>query len=310
MSINSKKFSPNPIIAILGQTATGKTSLSIEAAKRFNCEIISCDSRQVYKGLDVGSAKITKEEMGGIPHFGIDISDPKHETYSVSDFKEYGKNVVKNIHSRGKVPLIVGGSGMYGDAILYTSSFPDVSPNKMLRKKLEALDCVELAEKLKEKDPRRYSAIDKDNKRRLVRALEIVEALGFVPEATEKKLVNPNTLIIGLTRSDSDLRARIELRAKMRIRSGELQREVSHLLGEHKIPKETLRSFGLEYKLTTDFLSGDIESEGKLIELLTSKTWQFAKRQMTYYKKDKNIIWTPAEDTKKALSIIQSFLHS
>ena len=168
------------VLVILGPTAIGKSALAVKLAKRFDGEVISADSRQVYKGLDIGTGKITKKEMGGIPHHLLDVADPKKQ-FSVSDFVREANHALAMIYHSGRVPIIVGGTGFYIDALTGDVSLPEVPPDKLLRAKLNKLSNEELFEILKKKDPERAETIDRHNKVRLVRALEIIEALGKVP---------------------------------------------------------------------------------------------------------------------------------
>lgn len=170
------------IIAIVGPTASGKTALSIFLAKAHDGEVISADSRQVYRGLDLGTGKVTAEEMNGIPHHLLDVADPK-ERFSVSDFQKLGRAAIEDILSRGKLPIICGGTGLYVDTLLNNTALPEVPPNEELRKELEQLPTEKLFTRLEGLDPERAADIDRHNPVRLVRAIEVAEALGKVPKA-------------------------------------------------------------------------------------------------------------------------------
>ena len=172
------------IIVICGPTATGKTNLSIHLAKKYNAEIISADSRQIYRGLDIGSAKITPKEMNGVPHHLIDIANPK-DSFSVQQYTELGTLTINNILSRNKKVIICGGTGMYIDSLISGTQFPKVPPNQKLRKELESKSTIELYSLLQLKDPRRAKTIDPDNSVRLIRALEVIDVLGIVPKTTK-----------------------------------------------------------------------------------------------------------------------------
>ena len=160
------------ILVITGPTATGKSALAVELAQTFGGEIISADSRQVYRGLDIGSAKITPNEMKGIPHYLIDVADPR-DVFSVAEFQEFAREKMRSIFSRANVPIICGGTGMYISALINNISFPQVPPNEQLRTKLETLSTIELFERLQKNDSARAASIDKNNRPRLIRALEI-----------------------------------------------------------------------------------------------------------------------------------------
>ena len=183
-----KEFEKPKILVVVGPTASGKTGLAIELAKRFNGEVISADSRQVYRGLDIGTAKTTKEEMDGVPHHLIDVADPK-EVYNASDFKQGAEAAIADIVARGKLPIVAGGTFFYVDILLGRVALPDVPPNEQLRKKLEEKSAAELYQELQAKDPRRAAEIDPQNKRRVIRALEIARELDYVQLAT--KLTSP-----------------------------------------------------------------------------------------------------------------------
>jgi tRNA dimethylallyltransferase len=177
----SNESNNNKILIICGPTATGKSAFAVELAKQFDGEVISADSRQVYKGLDIGSAKIPVEEMQGVPHHLIDIADP-HDYFSVSDFQKCAQEKINEIHARGKLPIICGGTGMYIDAVVYNTQFPEVPPNELLRAELMNFTTDELYEKLQNLDPDRANNIDSKNKVRLIRAIEIATALAPVPK--------------------------------------------------------------------------------------------------------------------------------
>ena len=270
------------LIVVCGPTATGKTAKSIEIAKKINGEVISADSRQVYKYLDIGTAKITAEEMETIPHYMIDVVEP-HEKFSVAQYKKMTQEIINDIHSRGKTPILVGGTGMYIDAIIYNRNFPEVPPNQELREKLEAMDIAQLFTLLAELDPERAEAIDKDNRVRLVRAIEIATALGKVPK--QEKLESPYDLeIYYIDRPDDELKQRIHDRNIQRMNDGLIE-EIENLHKNHNVSWERMDELGLEYRYVSQFVQGEIETKEKLIEILDQKIWQYVKRQRTWFKK-------------------------
>jgi tRNA dimethylallyltransferase len=286
------------LYVICGPTATGKTDHAIQLAKEIDGEVISADSRQVYRGLDIGTAKVTPEEMDGIPHHLIDVTDAT-KTFTVADFKKLGQEAIHDILKRGKTPIICGGTGYYIDALLYDRTIPEVPANLELRKELEKLSLEELQEKLKKADLERYETIDKQNPVRLVRALEIVEALGKVP--SNKELLNQvqddisNTtspllskeglgvVWIYLDHLDEVLEKRIHDRNVHRIENGLIE-EIENLHKEG-LSWERMHDLGLEYRYVSEFLQGKIESTEELIKILDVKTRQFVKRQRTWFKK-------------------------
>ena len=293
------------VIVVVGPTASGKTKLGIKIAKQFNGEVISADSRQVYAGLDIGSGKVTKEEMGGIPHHLLDVADPKG-TYTVSDYVRDGRAAIADIVSRGKLPVIVGGTFFYIDALLGRILTPEVPPNPELRAKLEMMGTESLYTTLSSLDEERALELDPQNKRRLIRALEIVETLGKVPKQEPEELYD--VLTTGIEVTKEGLHQNIHDRLYGRLNDGMIE-EVESLLKDG-VPAERMEELGLEYRYISRYLSGHMEKEAMLEELET-KTRQFAKRQMTWLKRDKTIIWIAGDNlTEDASELVQSFLNT
>ena len=291
------------VIVIVGPTASGKTSLSIEIAKKFNGEIISADARQVYKGLDIGSGKVTKEEMDGVPHHLLDIADPK-DVYTAADFKRDGTKAIEDIVSREKLPVIAGGTFFYIDTLLGRVSLPDVPPNPELREKLEAMPTEALYAALLQLDSRRAETIDQHNKVRLVRALEIVEALGAVPEAPAEE--SYNVLTLGIDIPKETLHGNIHKRLLARIDMGMIEEvEQLHVQG---LSWERLHALGLEYRYIAEFLQGVLTKE-EMLEKLETEIRHFAKRQMTWLRQDKTIHWFHPEETDKVCEEVKKFLQ-
>ncbi|MDZ4205816.1 MAG: tRNA (adenosine(37)-N6)-dimethylallyltransferase MiaA [Patescibacteria group bacterium] len=193
------------VLVIVGPTASGKSNLAVKLAKKIKGEIISADSRQVYKGLDVGTGKITRQEMDGVPHYLLDVANPKKQ-FSVAQYKTLATNSLRDILTNSKLPIIVGGTGLYIDALTGVVSFPNVGPNKRLREKLGRKSTEVLFKILKEKDPKRAETIDPHNKVRLIRAFEIIEALGYVPTCQPARLMSFNFIYIGLKPNNLDRR--------------------------------------------------------------------------------------------------------
>lgn len=281
------------ILVIVGPTASGKTGLAIELAKRFNGEVVSADSRQVYRGLDIGSAKVTKEEMDGVPHHLLDIADPK-EVYTAADFKRDAKIAVDDILARGKLPIICGGTFFYIDALLEKVSLPEVEPDAELRAELQEKSAAELLDILEELDPERAKSVEKENPRRLIRAIEIARSLGHVPEP-EIRECPYDVLAIGLIVDMETHGEVLKARILERLNAG-MKEEVERLLNEG-VTHERLEKFGLEYRYLSRYLRGLLPFDA-MVEELTVKSRQFAKRQMTWLKRDPEIKWFNRHDQK------------
>jgi tRNA dimethylallyltransferase len=263
------------VIVILGQTATGKSNLAVQIAKKINGEIISADSRQVYKGLDIGTGKITQKEMKGVPHHLLDVANPKTK-FTVSEYQKLAIYAMAEIIKKGKTPIICGGTGFYIDAITKGIVFPEVPPNLKLRKTLEKKTLAQLFVILKKIDPARAKTIDAKNKVRLVRAIEIAKALGKVPPLRQDLSGKYEFIKIGLYLPTDKLEKKIEKRVNKMFQDG-LLKEINKLkkLG---VSDKRLKEFGFEYDKPTP-------------EKVISETVKYAKRQMTWFKRDKEIKW-------------------
>ena len=292
-----------PLIIIVGPTASGKTSLSIKIAKEFNGEVISADSRQVYHGLDLGSGKVTPAEMDGISHHLLDVADPT-TVYTAADFKRDATAAIVDITNRSHLPIIAGGTFFYIDTLLGTMSIPAVPPDEELRAELETKTTTELFALLLNLDPVRARTIDKDNPRRLVRAIEVASALGSVPTHTETE--SPyRTLKIGIEIAKDALHHNIHIRLLERLEAG-MMREVEGLL-KSGVTHERLESFGLEYRYLSRYLRGLITYDHMVTELET-KIRQFAKRQLTWLKRDTSITWVDPKNTHSVFDLTRTFL--
>lgn len=295
--------SMKPVIIICGSTATGKSALAVEIAKLIDGEVISADSRQVYTGLDIGSAKITVPEMEGIPHHLIDVADP-NTIFTVADFQKLAQEKITDIHARGKMPIICGGTGMYIDAVIYNTTFPEVIANPVLRNELEKYSAEELFEQLQTLDPDRATEIDSQNPVRLIRAIEIATELGSVPKMKQSDSLY-KTLFIGLELPKEILQRRIIERIQNRIPA--LFDEIKKLHNSG-VSYERLHSFGLEYRYGSEYVQENITLD-EFNELLSTKTWQFAKRQMTWFKRNSEIKWfDPVNDQQKILQQVKDFI--
>lgn len=290
------------LIVILGPTASGKTDLSIKLAKKFNGEVISADSRQVYKGMDIGTGKITEKEMMGIPHYLLDVASPK-KIFTVADYKKLAEKLIDKILKKGKIPFIVGGTGFYIDAVLGNASIPEVKPDWKLRKKLGKKSVEGLYKMLKKLDPERAKLIDKYNPRRLIRAIEIVlKTKKPVPEIKSQSPVF-DVLYIGVKRNKKELEKLIEKRLIKRLESGMLNE--AKRLRKTGVSFKRMEEFGLEYRYMAYYLQKKI-SYDEFITRLNKEIEHYAKRQMTWFKKNKQIKWV--KNYKEALYLLTRFL--
>jgi len=266
----------------MGPTASGKSDLAIALARKYDGEIISADSRQVYRGMDIGTGKVTKAEQKLARHHLLDVASPKRN-YNVTHFVRDAKKIIADIKKRGKVPIICGGTGFWIQALLEENSFPAVKPDPVLRKKLGKLSAAELFAQLKKKDPVRAASIDPKNTIRLIRALEIIETLGTVPPAQKPKIKDQESfLLIVLNPPKETLDKNIETRLEKRLKKGMLA-EVKKLR-EKGLGFKKLESFGLEYKYTALFLQGKITKE-EMKERLNFEIRHYAKRQLTWLRR-------------------------
>lgn len=275
------------LLCIAGPTASGKSSRAVEEALSRNGEIISVDSRQVYRGLNIGTEKITREEMHGVPHHLIDIRDI-NDTYSAGDFVTDATRLIKEISARGKLPILVGGTHFYFDALIHKLP-TTIAPNKQLRGELEKLSTEELFTRVRALDSRRAGELDPKNRRRLIRALEIIDTLGLVPprlgvQVRLKQLLfksDLNTEWIVIDPPKEELRTRIETRLKSALERGLVDevRRVREQVGDAR-----LNELGLEYKVVGEFLRNE-RTEESLLPTLSAKLWQYARRQKAWFRK-------------------------
>lgn len=293
------------LIVILGPTATGKSDLAVEIARQCNGEIVSADSRQVYRGLDIGAGKITKREMRGIPHHLLDVANPKRQ-FSVAQYQRLALRATSDIIKRGKTPILCGGTGLYIQSIVENTVLPSVPPNPALRKKLSQKNTAELFEILTTLDPERAQNIDAQNPVRLIRAIEIATLLGRVPKPST--VPSPcNVLQIGLTLPPDILREKIRVRLQKRLKQGMIA-EGKHL---HKdgLSWRRMRELGLEYRALADFLTHTTTRE-YMSENILKESYQYAKRQMTWFKRDTTIEWFKPTQTTRIVSRVKKFLKA
>lgn len=292
------------VLVVLGPTATGKSALAVLLAKRFGGEVISADSRQVYKGLNIGTGKLTKKEMVGIPHHLLDVASPSR-VFTVSHYKKLAEKALKKIWTKGKIPILCGGTGFYIRAIVDNIALPEVPPNKKLRAQLEKKTTEELFEILKKLDARRAKDIDRKNPRRLVRAIEIAKYLGKVPRLKASPPNDMDVLEIGIDIPDKILKERISKRLDARIKQG-MVAEVKKL-HRNGLSWNRMEALGLEYRYLARYLQGKI-SKDRMVSKLEHEIWQYAKRQRTWFKKDKRIVWFRPQERKKIEGLVEKFL--
>ncbi|MBX4200726.1 tRNA (adenosine(37)-N6)-dimethylallyltransferase MiaA [Candidatus Parcubacteria bacterium] len=291
----------NKLVVILGQTASGKTDLSIKLARKFKGEIISADSRQVYKGLDIGTGKITKKEMQGIPHHALDIASPKKRV-SVAQYQKMAIKAAKDIQKSGRLPFLVGGTGFYIQSVVDGIIIPEVKPNWKLRKELERKTTEELFLILKESDPLRAETIDQKNPTRLIRAIEIVTATKK-PIGLLQKNPQFEVLQLGIKKSPEELKRLIKKRLDKRMKG--MIAEVKKLQ-RSGLSWKRLEELGLEYRFTAKYLQGKI-SQSEMIASIQKESEHFAKRQMTWFKREKRIRWI--KNQKEAEALIKKFIN-
>ncbi len=282
------------VIVICGPTASGKTSLSIEVAKKIDGEIISCDSMQIYKDMNIGTAKPTVEEMQGIPHYMLDFVLPS-ERYSVADFKEAATDRIEDILKREKVPIIVGGTGLYVDALTKNITYPEIEIDLEYRKQLEELikenGLESLYEEAKKIDEKAMQTISKNDKKRIMRVLEIYHQTGKTKTQleSESRLTPPpyEYIVFAINMEREKLYERINKRVDIMIDQGLIE-EVETLTKKYEEFPTAMQ--GLGYKEVVSYLKKEITKE-EMIEKLKMETRRYAKRQLTWFRKDENIKW-------------------
>lgn len=291
------------IIVIVGPTASGKTGLSIKIAKEFDGEVISADSRQVYKGLDIGTEKVTEKETENIPHHLLDVATPE-TVYSAADFKIDAITAIREVIGRNHLPIIAGGTFFYIDMLLGRISSPEVAPNPALRAELEHMKTDELFAKLQKLDPNRAATVDSKNYRRLIRAIEIATEIGHVPKLDAVDCPY-EVLMIGIEVDRIELRDRLRARAEEALTKGLIE-ETKQLL-DSGVTRDRLSEIGHEYKIVLEYLDGNLTDE-QLIQKLEEKNWQYAKRQLMWLKRDDSIEWFTRESTEAIFARVQEFL--
>jgi tRNA dimethylallyltransferase len=303
MGIKRKNSLNKKLVVILGPTASGKTELAIKLAKKFNGEIVNADSRQVYKGMDIGTAKPTKKEMKGIPHHLLDIASPKRK-FTVAQYRKLALKAVEKIQKRGKIPFLVGGTWFYIRAIVDGLVIPEVPPDWKLRKELEKKAPKELYKILKKLDPERAKTIEKENKRRLIRAIEICKKIGKVPPLKFNPLPYP-VLMIGIKRAKKELMERIRKRFFEWLKRGLIFEVIK--LQKMGVSFKRIEEFGMHYREIARYLQRKI-SEKEMIENSIKEIQNYAKKQMNWFKKDKRVKWI--NNYREAEKLVRDYLKN
>lgn len=290
------------LIVIAGTNASGKSGLGVRLAERYGGEIVSADSRQVFRGLDLGSGKITREEMRGVPHHLIDVCDAG-DFFSMADFQKLAYAAIDDILSRGRLPFLVGGTGLYVDSVADGYVLSDRMPDLAYRAELEKCTTEALYAQLKALVP--DTDVEPRNRNRVMRLLEKLHDGDDVVPAKSPRY---ETLRLGVTWERDTLRRRIDERLDRRMEQG-MVREVQGLL-DAGVSEEFLLKLGLEYKFITQYLTGQIASEEEMKQLLSTAIKQFAKRQMTWFRRDASIHWLnmSSDPFGEACALIDGFL--
>lgn len=315
--VSNKQETGQPLVILTGPTAVGKTALSIALAKAIGGEIVSADSMQVYRHMDIGSAKITREEMAGVPHHLIDVLEPT-EAFNVVIFQKLAKEAMAGIYERGHIPILVGGTGFYIQAVLYDIDFTENDEDTSLRRKLEAFAEREgaeaLYERLKAVDPASCESIHAHNVKRVIRALEFYEKTGQPISAhneVQRQNVSPYRFVyFVLNDRREEIYSRIDLRVEQMVAAG-LVEEVQRLK-EMGCTKDMVSMQGLGYKEILRYLEGELTLE-EAIYLIKRETRHFAKRQLTWFRREKEVIWVEKSEIdqmgQKTLNRMQEILH-
>lgn len=283
------------LIVVLGPTASGKSALGIQLALRFQGEIVSADSRQVYRGLDIGTAKVTPEERALVPHHLLDVVDVM-QTYTVAQFQHDAIATIDALLARQKLPLLVGGSPHYIQAVVDHLAIPAIPPQPELRQHLEQQPLADLLAQLEHLDPQGAAVIDRHNPRRVIRALEVCLISGK-PFSAQRSKAQPlyRCLLLGINWPRAVLYERIDQRVDERMQQGMVQ-EVQHLLALG-VSSQRLEELGLEYRFIARLLRGEFASEAQMVERLKYAIHDFTRRQLSWFRRDSRIMWLEGGDT-------------
>ena len=299
------------LIVILGPTSVGKTDLSIKLAKKYGGEVVSADSRQVYKGMDIGSGKVTKKEMQGIPHYLLGVANPKTR-FSIAQYQRLALKAIKKIQSKNKVPFLVGGTGFYIQSIVDGIVIPEVKPDWKLREKLSLQPLPVLYRRLAKLDPVRAGNIDQNNPRRVLRALEIVLTLKHPVPTLNQDKPNFKVLLLGINKDKKELKKLIKNRLLKRLKQG-MVTEIKKLHARG-LSWKRLEEFGLEYRFIARLLhyaqhcgqAQYLRAYQEMVDSIQKESWHLVKKQITWFKRDKRINWI--KNQKQAEKLIHNFL--
>lgn len=291
------------VVAVVGTNASGKSALGIELAKKYDAEIISADSRQVFRGLDLGSGKVTPEETQGVPHHLIDVREP-NEFFSMADFQRMAYQAIDDIRGRGRLPMIVGGTGLYVDSVLDGYLLSDKEPDLAYRAELEKLTTPQLYDMLLALKP--DVQVEKNNRNRVMR---IIERIHDGDDATPGKQARFESLRLGVSWPREVLSRRIDERLERRLEQGMIE-EVQRLM-DGGATTEFLLGLGLEYRFITQYLIGEIPDRQAMLDKLAIAIKQFAKRQMTWFRRNPEIVWLDMSGNAfdQACTAIDAFLR-
>lgn len=294
------------LVVVAGPTASGKSSLGITLAQTFQGEIVSADSRQVYRGLDIGAAKVTPAEQALVPHHLLDVVDPD-EIYTVARFQREAIAAIDEILARGHQPLLVGGSPHYIQAVVDHLDIPAIAPQPALRSQLEARPLADLLAELEQLDPQCAATIDRHNPRRIIRALEVCLVTGQ-PFSQQRRTAEPlyECLQLAIDWPRPELYARIDARVDERMGQGMVE-EVNRLLA-CGVSHERLEAFGLEYRYMSRLLRGEFASEAAMVERLKFAIHDFTRRQLTWFRKDQRLMWVDGHRLEAAIEMVRQFL--
>lgn len=292
------------LIAVVGPTASGKTNLAIDLAKEFNGEVVSADSTQVYREISVGTGKVSRDEMNGIPHHLLDVASVRRK-FSVTRFQRKAYESIDSIHTRKHLPILAGGTPLYVYSIIDGTYFPNVKPDPLFRDRMSKRPTEELLDELIEKDPQRAETVDSNNKRRIIRALEIIHATGQpVPKKKSKPLPYP-FLMIGIQRTKAELQENIQKRIE-RWMDGSLLKEMK-TLHDMGVSSSRITELGFEYQIADRLLQKEI-TENQAREEFLKENLDLARRQMLWLKKDPRIYWISTN--QEAIQTTRDFIKT